>query len=155
MGFVELPVLLVQACNFALIFFVLHRFVFKPLGAYLAEQEKKERAIDDAKKEVEIEKRQAAAAAKQVLEKAKADSLAMKENIVSLAQKEAEDIVERAKKEASDTKASAMGDLNREREALYSELEGKILKSALTLNQKLFGKNEANEAFLKESAQKI
>lgn len=142
---------LIQSINLAIVVFVLHRFIFKPYLAYIDEVNKKRE---------EFESNAAAAAriisearheADGIVASARSEAKQMASESESIAKKEAANIVAHANEEATLIKAKAESDIESERKHLEIEMQSRVLDIALKLNEKLFGKSEANALFLKQA----
>jgi len=107
--------LVIQAVNFAVLLFLLHRFLYKPLLKLLDERRGKlEKGMEDAKQagialtEANSKKEeilsQTKREAKEIIEKAVAGGEKMKEGIVSEASEEARGIISHAEKSAKEEK---------------------------------------------------
>lgn len=148
----DLSSFIIQAINFAIVAVVLRAFIFKPYMKYLEEEAAKrvelEKKLADSDAIVESAKTEA----QTIVEKAKVDAKMMGAEIVENARKEWSEISARAQADADAARAKWFAQVEQERKAMSEELKGKVLDVALMLNQKLFGKNEANVEFLKKNA---
>ncbi len=149
--FVDWKVMLVQVVNFAIIFYVLQKFVFKPLISYLDVQQAKQANIDTLAKDMEAQKADADKMVHDILEHARRDALAMKTQAETLAKKETSIMIARANEEIMAMKAKAELDIANERKQMEGAMKDRILSIALSLNEKLFGKNGANADFIKQA----
>ncbi|EKD30264.1 MAG: hypothetical protein ACD_78C00104G0003 [uncultured bacterium (gcode 4)] len=149
--FVDWKVMLVQVVNFAIIFYVLTRFIFKPLIAYLDAEEAKRAKIDSLAADIEAEKLEANKKARELVDEARQEALAIKTQSEVLAKKEASLMVSRANDEITAMKAKAELDLANEKKQMEIAMKDRVLDIALSLNAKLFGKKEANADFIKQA----
>ncbi len=149
--FVDWKVMLVQVVNFAIIFYVLQKFVFKPLISYLDIQQAKQVNIDALAKDMEAQKADADKTVHDILEHARQEVLAMKTQAETLAKKETSLMIARANEEIMAMKAKAELDIANERKQMESAMQDRILTIALKLNEKLFSKKEANIDFIKQA----
>ncbi len=125
--------LLAQLINFALFFYIFHRFMAKPFKKFIlgekAKDVEKERLLGELKSGEE----------KLALQKSDAESKLKEERakIVAAAKLEAEEvkkqIVEDARVEAEAIRDSAKGVLEAERTALYRELKDKIVELSFSI----------------------
>ncbi|MDD5198001.1 MAG: ATP synthase F0 subunit B [Candidatus Gracilibacteria bacterium] len=152
--FVDWKVMLVQVINFAIIFYVLTRFIFKPLIAYLDAEEVKRAKIESLAADIEAQKLEADKKAQELVAEARQEAIAIKTQSETLAKKEASLMVSRANDEITAMKAKAELDLANERKQLEIAMKDRVLDVALSLNAKLFGKKEANADFIKQAMKK-
>jgi len=143
--------MLVQVVNFAIIFYVLTKFVFKPLIAFLDAEDAKRAKIDSIASDIEAEKLEADKMAREVLDHARREAIAIKAQAEVLAKKEAFLMISRANDEITSMKTKAELDLANERKQMEGAMKDRILTIALSLNEKLFGKKEANADFIKQA----
>ena len=130
---IHVPTLVIQAINLGIIIFVLWKFFFKPYLAFLDVEAQKRVKLDDAR----------------------IDAKTMANEIVENARKEAETIRTEAATEAELARKKGFADVEHERKVLADTMKQKVIDVALKMNEKLFGKNEANEQFLKNSHKDI
>ena len=149
--FVDWKVMLVQVVNFAIIFYVLTKFVFKPLIAFLDAEDAKRAKIDSLSSDIEAQKLEADKTAREVLDRARREAIAIKAQAEVLAKKESSLMVSRANDEITSMKTKAELDLANERKQMEGAMKDRILTIALSLNEKLFGKKEANADFIKQA----
>lgn len=149
--FVDWKVMLVQVVNFAIIFYVLSKFVFKPLIAHLDAEEAKRAKIDSLAADIEAQKLETDQKAQDLVEQARREALAIKTQAETLAKKESSLMISRANEEIAAMKAKAGLDLANERKQLEIAMKDRVLDIALSLNAKLFGKKEANADFIKQA----
>lgn len=146
--FVDWKVMLVQVVNFAIIFYVLSKFVFKPLIAFLDEESAKRQALEENARAAEHIVIDAQNEATAIVDTAKKEARAIMSDSEELAKKEYALTLANARKEAEQIKTKASKDIENERQALHSELRERVLSIALRANEKLFGKKEANAEFI-------
>lgn len=149
--FVDWKVMLVQVVNFAIIFYVLTRFVFKPLIAFLDAEEVKRAKMDSLASDMEAQKAEADKAAQELIDDARREALSIKAQGEALSKKEASLMISRANEEITAMKSKAELDLANERKQMEITMKDRILTIALKLNGKLFGKKEANADFIREA----
>lgn len=155
MELVDVSALIFQTINISIIVFVLWKFFFKPYLAFLDME---------AKKRAKLEKDAEASAhiidianveANKIRDEARIDAKNMASEIIENARKESEDILADASKEAELARQKAFSDIEYERKTLKEEMKQKVISVAVKMNEKLFGKNEANEQFLRNSQKDI
>ena len=141
---IHVPTLVIQAINLGIIVFVLWKFFFKPYLAFLDVE---------AQKRIKLEEDISSSA--HIVDDARIDAKTMANEIVEIARKEAETIRTEAATEAELARKKGFADVEHERKVLADTMKQKVLDVALKMNEKLFGKNEANEQFLKNSHKDI
>lgn len=151
---INFEALIIQGVNLAIVVFVLYRFVFKPYLSILDEEEKKAREIEELHASSELLQKKAEEDAEATRAEAKETAKKIREESKSLAKQEASGILEHANQEADTLRAKGMSDIENERRALEAELQKKVVSVALKLNEKLFGKGEANREFVENIASK-
>ncbi len=90
-----------------------------------------------------------------VIDQAKLDAKMIALEITENAHKEATEIVAKAHTDADAARSKGFADIAHERKMIMEELGSRVVEVALKMNEKLFGKNETNTAFIKQSAQNI
>lgn len=147
--------LAIQTVNLAIIVFVLWKFFFKPYLAYLDEESAKRAQLEaDVANSAHIVQNANAEAAK-ILDESRIDARNVANEIVENARKDADTLRADAAREAEDARKKGFADVEHERRALREEMKEKVISVALKMNEKLFGKNESNEQFLKNSHKDI
>lgn len=152
---INLQTLLIQSVNIAIVIFVLARFVFRPYMKYLDEEAKKRKLYEEQISKSENILNDAHHQAQNVIDQARLDAKLMANEIKELARKEADEIVVRAQKDADTIRTKSFVELDVERKNMESEMKKRVLDVALKLNAKFFGKSDAHETFLKESAKEV
>lgn len=145
----DIPSLIIQSINLAIILFVLHRFLFKPYLAVLdAEAEKREQLEKDSTESARLlENAQSEADA--LLETARRDAKKTASDIIDGAHRDAAAIQAEAQRDAEAARKQGFADIAHERKVLHEEMQKRVLDVAVKMNEKLFGKDEAQTAFLK------
>ena len=143
---IHVPTLVIQAINLGIIVFVLWKFFFKPYLAFLdVEAQKRIKLEEDISSSAHIVDT-ARTEAEKIRDDARIDAKTMAE---------AETIRTEAATEAELARKKGFADVEHERKVLADTMKQKVLDVALKMNEKLFGKNEANEQFLKNSHKDI
>lgn len=147
--------LAIQTVNIAIIVFVLWKFFFKPYLSFLDEeaQKREKLELDIASSKHIVEGAQAEAS--KILDEARIDARNMANDIMENARKDADSIRAEAAKDAELARKQGFADVEFERKSLAEEMRQKVLQVAIKMNEKIFGKNEANEEFLKNSHKDI
>lgn len=152
---INIDSLIIQTFNIAVVIFVLWKFFFKPYLAYLdIEKQKRKQLEKDIADSAHIRKN-AQLEAQKLLDDSRIDARNMANDIVENARKEADSIVLQANSDAEMARKKGFADVEHERKNLREEMKQKVLSVAIKMNEKLFGKNEANEQFLKHSHKDI
>lgn len=146
---------IIQAINFAIVAFVLRGFIFKPYMKYLEEETDKRALLEKKLAESDDILRSAHEESENIIDKARVEAKMMGSEIVENARKEWAEITAHAHADADAARAKWFAQVEQERKAMTEELKDKVLDVALKLNEKLFGKNEANVDFLKKNASSV
>lgn len=146
---------IIQAINFAIVAFVLRGFIFKPYMKFLEEETAKRTELEKKLAESDSILAKAKEESENIIDKARVEAKIMGAEIVENARKEGAEIAARAHADADAARAKGFAQVEQERKAMTEELKNKVLDVALKLNEKLFGKNEANVDFLKKNASSI
>lgn len=154
-GLVDFGALAVQAVNLGIVAYVLKRFVFSPYLAYLDEESAKRDDIERSHELVLIAEEDARKKAEDIVNEAKREGKTIREESKTLAKQESSLIVFEANKEADAVRAKALSDIDSERRALEESLRAKVVSVALKINEKVFGKSEANAELVKNLAKDL
>ncbi len=147
--------LVIQTVNLAIIVFVLWKFFFKPYLTYLDEENTKRIKLEaDIANSAHIIDNANAEAAK-ILDSSRVDARNLANEILENARKDADNMRADAALEAEEARKKGFADVEHERRTLREEMKERVVSVALKMNEKLFGKNEANEQFLKNSHKDI
>ncbi len=144
---INLKLILAQIVNFGIVFFLLSKLLYKPVGNLLSERtEKIETGLKDAEKagkdranaEVEAEKiaEKAYKDANEILKNAKAEATLEATGIVKKASEQADRIMANAKSEAATAKDKALEDAKGEISDVVVIALSKIVGDELTEEQK-------------------
>lgn len=144
-----------QFINIAIITFVLWKFFFKPYLAFLDNEAKKRTKLEEDIANSAHIVDNANMEAKKILDASRMDARNTANEIVENARKEADSIKTEATAEAELARKKWFADVEYERKILSEEMKQKVLQVAIKINEKFFGKNEANEQFLKNSHKDI
>lgn len=135
--------LIIQAVNFGVLLFLLHRFLYKPLLKLLDERrEKIEKGVEDAKQaaltlsEADTKKeemlREMKHEAKEIIEKAVLGGEKMKEGIVGEASEKAREIISHAERSAREEKEKVVVEAKKELGGTVIAAVEKILREKMT-----------------------
>lgn len=154
-GLIDPGSLAIQTVNLGIVAYVLHRFAFKPYLAFLDQETAKRAEIERSYQLVAEAEAEARKKADGIVEEAKREGKAIREESKTLAKQEASLIIFEAKKEAEAIKSKAGTDIENERRALEESLRAKVLSVALKINEKIFGKSETNAELVKTLAKDL
>jgi F-type H+-transporting ATPase subunit b len=155
MELIDFSSLFIQTVNIAIIIFVLWRFFFAPYLKFLDEEAKKRTHLEEQLKKSEHIVKDAHAQADNIVDQAKVDAKILASEIVDNARKEATELTAKAHADADAARSKGFADVAHERKVILDELRTRVVDVALKMNEKLFGKNEANIEFLKKNANNI
>jgi F-type H+-transporting ATPase subunit b len=129
-----------QLVNFAILLFVLRRFLYKPMLEMLSNRQARIRESMDYAERV----KQEAARAQQDYEKKIEESRREGQAIIAQATQQAErarnDILAKAQEEASEIKAKALEDVEYERKRVMAELRDEVAELAILAAGRVLGK---------------
>lgn len=151
----DLGSFIIQGINFAIVAYVLRRFFFVPYMKHLDEEAKKRKLLEEQIAKNENILKDAHNQAANIVDQSKVDAKMIAAEITENAHKEAHEIIARAHSDADAARTKGFADIAHERKMIMEELRGRVIDVALKMNEKLFGKNDTNAAFIKQSAQNI
>ncbi|MFH1430105.1 MAG: F0F1 ATP synthase subunit B [Candidatus Uhrbacteria bacterium] len=140
---IDWKLLLAQLVNFLILFFVLRRFLFKPMLAMLAKRrERIEEGLEHAKQadhrlaHVDAERKEVLRGAEMersaVLEKLVEESVAMRKRRTAAAEQEAQDILANARKESERERAGMLNDAQQQVGTLVLAAAQKVTAGAIS-----------------------
>lgn len=153
--FVNLSSFIMQLINMGIIIYILNRFLFKPYLKFIKEEDKKRVELDTAYEEMNVLKEEAKMQAGQIIESAKANALEIRANMETLANQEKEAIIAKAEAEWKDIVEYATKKAEDTKNSMLKDVKTNIIDLVLKLNGKIFGKEEANKAFLENELQAL
>lgn len=143
--------LLIQAVNLGIVVAILYFFIFKPYLIYIDEEALKREKLEENARAAEHLISEAGRNATHIVETAKAEARGLVAESEGLAKKEYAMIISDARRDVEQIKAKASKDIENERKMLENAMKDRILSIALRLNEKFFGKKEANAEFIKQA----
>jgi F-type H+-transporting ATPase subunit b len=151
---IDYKILLAQILNFFIVFFVIYKFLLRPLDKIIQERQNKIvegfRIREESKKLIMRVKKMR----NNILKKAYKE----KENILLEAEEIKKQKLEELRKEIYNLREKMLLELNKEKELLeqkfYSELNKKLPEILLNVSRKVFGHREFNEEFIKNMLSK-
>lgn len=122
---------LAQIVNFGILFFVLSKFIYKPISKLLEERKKKieESLLNSKKIEERLEKLEVKE--KEVIKKAEGLALEKREELLGLAEKEKEEVIESAKEAARRETQKAMDRVKAYESDLYEDIKKRVMGEAV------------------------
>ncbi len=134
---IDWKLILIQAVNFGLLLFVLHRFLYKPVLAVIdARREKIKRSIEDTLR-AEEELGKAEAERIHILHEARVKGDALIEGAKKSAQSEEHVIIKDAHRKASHLLRDAERRIEREREEMVEKTERDVARMAVLAAEKI------------------
>jgi F-type H+-transporting ATPase subunit b len=151
---IDYKILIAQILNFFIVFFVIYKFLLRPLNKIIQERQNKIvegfRIREESKKLIMRVKKMR----NNILKKAYKE----KENILLEAEEIKKQKLEELRKEISNLREKMLLELNKEKELLeqkfYSELNKKLPEILLNVSRKVFSHREFNEEFIKNMLSK-
>ena len=147
--------LLIQGINFAVIAYVLRKFFFVPYVQFLDEEALKRKDLEEKLSKSTRILDDAHAQAENIVDQARVDARIIASEITENARKEWAEVLARAHSDADIARTKWFSEIENERKAILAELRTRVIDVALKMNEKLFGKNEANALFLKNAENTI
>lgn len=151
MDLINIQALIIQTINILIVAFVLWRFLFKPYLAHIDEQTRKQAELEENVRAADHIMSKARSEANNITDAAKKEAKDIVAQGENLAKKEASLLVAAAREESQQIKNKAELDIANERKSLENAMKEKVLSVALKLNEKLFGKKDANADFIKQA----
>lgn len=148
MGLIDFGSLAVQAINLAIVAYVLRKFLFLPYLAHLDEEAKKREELERSHAIVQEVLESAKEEAREIIGAAKQEGKSIRAESKTLAKQEASLITFEANKEADSIRTKAQADIETERRVMETEMKTRIMGIALKINEKMFGKSDANAKFV-------
>jgi len=131
--------ILVQIVNFLLIFIVLRKWVFVPIGNVLkSRRETVAQSLEDARVAAEA-RANAEQEAEKIISEAQAKASEIVREATVRAEESTRDIKAAAERDAADARKNALEEVEKERDRLLSEVRGQIAALAMSATQKLIG----------------
>jgi len=134
---------------------VLHKFVLKPYLAYLDTESERREKLENDYKNIETLHKNAQSQADEALNEARKKAHEIEKNAETLARKKSQSILEHAQGDAKNIKASALGEIEKERLSMEQSMRDKVLDLALKLNGKLFDKEAVNKDFFEKELSQV
>lgn len=155
---IDIKILAAQIINFAIVVYVLQRFLYKPVLSML---DKRRREIEEGlklKADMEEEKEKLVERRKKIVKDANSEAQRIVAAAVTDAKKEGERIVEEARVEAKQEFDKRMAEVARERTKTIDEARQKALEYAVILSEKILGAKltkAEQERLLKDSIERV
>ena len=152
---VSLPWLIAQIINFVILYFILQRFLYKPLFGML---EKRRTEIKNALANAEKVKQDAALKQAELEKQLDATRREGQEAIArasAQSEKARQEIVAKANAEAVQIKAKALADVEYERKQALAQLQGEIANLSLAVTRKVLGGGGLDEAHHRQLVQQF
>ena len=132
---IDIKLLIAQAVNFLLFFFIFKRFLYGPFLRYLNKEQEnekeKQRLLKDLQeKETSLERRQ-----KEVLADASTQALKILKNAEDLAVKKKKEIIDKAHEEITEMKLKAKNDLEDEKGKLLDDVRMHVIETSKSMTE--------------------
>jgi F-type H+-transporting ATPase subunit b len=119
----DLSSFIIQAINFAIVFFVLRSFIFKPYMKYLEDETEKRKELESKLRESESLLATAKSDAEKLFDQSKIDAKMVASEIVENARKEASEIAIQAASDADAARSKGFAQVEYERKTMTEELK--------------------------------
>ena len=146
---------LIQAINFAIIAYVLRRFLFMPYLKFLDEEAKKRTELEEKLAKSTHILDDAHAQADNLIDQAKVDARIVGAEIIENARKESKEIAAKAQVDAEITRSKGFADIASERHSMEAEMKKRVIDVALALNAKIFGDTKSHREFLETQSKEV
>lgn len=120
-----------QIVNFGVLFFVLSKFIYKPISKLLEDRKKKieESFLNSKKIEERLEKLEVKE--REVMKKAESLAMEKRDELLGLAEKEKEEVIENAKEIARRESAKAIDRVKAYKSDLYEDIKKRVMGEAI------------------------
>jgi F-type H+-transporting ATPase subunit b len=135
-----------QIINFAILLFILQRFLYKPMLGMLAKRQERIRESMDYAGRVQEEAARAQSDYEKKIEESRREGLAIIAQATQQAERAREDILARAQEEANEVKAKALEDVEYERRRVMAELRDEVAELAILAAGRVLGKTLDEQA---------
>ena len=155
---IDINILVAQIINFAIVVFVLQRFLYKPVLTMLDKRRKEIQVGLLLKTDMEEEKEKLADKRKKIVKEASVEAQRIVAAAITDAKKEGERIIEEARVEAKAEFDKKMAEVSRERAKIVDEARQKALDYAIILSEKILGAKltkAEQERLLKDSIERV
>ena len=155
---IDINILVAQIINFAIVVFVLQRFLYKPVLTMLDKRRKEIQVGLQLKADMEEEKEKLADKRKKIVKEASVEAQRIVAAAITDAKKEGERIIEEARVEAKAEFDKKMAEVSRERAKIVDEARQKALDYAIILSEKILGAKltkAEQERLLKDSIERV
>ncbi len=143
---IDFKLLIAQAFNFALFFWIYKKYISKPFMSFLKQEKEKEKEKADLAKSLDEQKQALDKEEKQLKEKMRKETVM----VINQAKKEAEkvraEIIAQAKKEADDFKKRSKKQMDEERNIMDKEIREKISSFSVMIVEKALKESLTDEA---------
>lgn len=135
---IDWRLLIAQLLNFAVLMFLLHRFLYKPILAILEKRRKQLEENDQRTKELELrmedsqrmfadKMRESQASASQIISEAEKTARLMRDEILRNAKAESDRFLAEARRQADSERVRMLADIKQEGQAIVMEAVRKVL----------------------------
>lgn len=142
----DIKIFIAQLINFAILFFVLYRYGYKPIFEFL---EKRKNYISEGVKNAEFAQKgliELAEKEKEVLKKAMIESNRIIKEGEELAKKNREEILNTAKKDVEKMKVSEIKKIEAERDQMMKKATSEIAEVVILATEKILGEKVNKES---------
>jgi len=144
---VDLKLLIAQAFNFGIIFFVLYRFAFKPIAKVMQDRTNTiEKSLQEAK-DIEAKLSSAETESLEIINNAKKDALVIVENANKTAEENRQKLVEKTKDEIAKIIAREKDGIEADKVAAMKELKKELGELVILATEKIINEkiNDAKD----------
>ena len=148
-------ILVAQLINFAILYYIFHRFVWKKLtqGIYERQQQLEKLRLAEVhyKERMELAEKERA----ELLSQAKKTSEELMKESEHIAKLRAQEILFESHEKAMAILDGGKRELEKERISMLAQMKSHIIDISLRLNQKIFGSQKLSQEFLEKELEKL
>lgn len=153
--FFNLQTFAIQFVLLLIILFVLNKFIFKPYLAYLDEEERKTKKLNDDYSNIDKIIRNAQDESEEIIKKARHTSKDMIEEAKLLAKRESTNIVSKAEEESKWLLHQAKEQIEKERLIMMSSIKKSLVDLIISFTNKLLKNERLSRDFVEKQIETI
>lgn len=148
-------VILAQLINFWILFFAFYYLLGNTIIKTIEERREKLDNLDNSDSVVQEKMEAAEKEAAEIIEKARAEALAVQKNADEISKKDTLKKMQEAEDKASSIVEWAKRDVDKERLSMLESMREKVLSLSLNINSKVFDKKDSNKEFITKEVNSI
>lgn len=152
---IDFFVVLAQAVNFGILFYIFKHFIADKMNERIAQRKKDLEKLKKADEHYEQKMALAAQQKEEMVQAARETTSALMKESEIIAREKAAAIIVKAKQDALAVLESGKRELEKERLSMLSHMKSHIVDVSLKLNEKMFGTQKLNREFLEKEVEQI